>query len=73
MDELRVIYELILAIWHLFKKYGVKRLDDDKWDSLLVDCDALRRKALEQGQEYYELFYDLYVALRNYYQRKEKQ
>lgn len=71
MEELKIIYDIISGIWKLFRKYGTRRLDDAKWEALLKDGNTLGRGVKQKGEEYYLLFYDLWVALRNFYQRKE--
>ena len=71
MDELKLIYAIILAVWKLFKKYGTGRLDDEQWKSLIEESNALGRRAKQNGEEYYLLFHDLWLAQRCFYQRKE--
>lgn len=41
MDELKTLYQIQTEIWHLFKKYGVKRLKEDEWDELYREGDQV--------------------------------
>mgnify|MGYP000693567215 FL=1 len=71
MDELRIVYQIQTDIWHFFKKYGVERLEEDKWDELYRDGDRLLKKYRALNSDMGQLFEDMYIALRKYYQRKE--
>lgn len=44
MDEMKVIYQIQTEIWHLFKKYGAKRLKEDEWDELYREGDQVLKK-----------------------------
>lgn len=54
-----------------FKKYGVKRLGEDKWDELYRDGERLLKKYRAVNPDMGQLFEDMYIALRKYYQRRE--
>lgn len=71
MDELRIVYQIQTDIWHFFKKYGVEHLEEDKWDELYRDGDRLLKKYRAVNPDMGQLFEDMYIALRKYYQRKE--
>lgn len=71
MEELKTIYEIVLAIWKLIKKYGCRRLSDQQWDSIRDESQELGKQFRQRGEDFYQLFHDLYVAVRNYYKRKE--
>ena len=71
MDELKTLYQIQTEIWHLFKKYGTDRLNDAGWDGLLKDGNQLLKKYRALNSDMGQLFEDMYIALRKYYQRKE--
>lgn len=71
MEELKIIYEIVTAIWKLLKKYGCCRLADQQWDNIRDESQELANQFRQQGEDFYQLFHDLYVAVRNYYSRKE--
>lgn len=71
MDELKTLYQIQTEIWHLFKKYGVKRLKEDEWDELYREGDQVLKKYRALNSDMEQLFEDMYIALRKYYQRRE--
>ncbi len=71
MDEKRQVYGAITDIWHLWKKYGGGRLEDRQWESFLLDGQQMRKKHEAAGKEADMLFRDLFMALQEYYRRKE--
>ena len=71
MDELKTLYQIQTEIWHLFKKYGVKRLKEDEWDELYREGDQVLKKYRAHNSDMGQLFEDMYIALRKYYQRRE--
>ena len=71
MDEMKVIYQIQTEICHLFKKYGTDRLNDAVWDRLLDEGNQLHKKYRAVNPDMGQLFEDMYIALRKYYQRRE--
>lgn len=71
MDEKKIIYEIILSIWNLFKKYGFEKLTDEQWESLVGKATAERDKFKKYGSNIDLLFRDMFSALQSYYERKK--
>lgn len=71
MDEKKIIYEIILSIWNLFKKYGFEKLTDEQWESLVGKATAERDKFNKHGSNIDLLFRDMFGALQSYYERKK--
>ena len=72
MDEKKIIYEIILSIWNLFKKCGFQKLTDEQWEILIEEVNKERNKLIEVGNEYDLLYRDLFNAVQNFYERKKK-
>lgn len=71
MDEKKIIYEIILSIWNLFKKCGFEKLTDEQWESLVGKATAERDKFKKHGSNIDLLFRDMFSALQSYYERKK--
>lgn len=72
MEELKLVYEIITAIWKLCKKYECRRLTCEEWESFVEDGMALREQFSQKGEDCDVLFRGLFMALQDYYRRKEK-
>lgn len=72
MDEKKIVYEIILSIWNLAKKHGFEKLTDNQWESLIDNAMRERERFKKHGEIIDLLFRDMYRALENYYERKEK-
>lgn len=72
MEEKKIIYEIILSIWNLAKEHGFERLTPEQWESLIEKAMRQKRDFGKYG-EIMEMFYrEMYRALENYYERKNK-
>ena len=72
MEEKKVVYEIILSIWNLFKKCGFQNLTDEQWEILIEEVNKERNKLIKVGNEYDLLYRDLFTAVQNFYERKKK-
>lgn len=72
MEEKKIIYEIILSIWNLAKEHGFERLTSEQWESLIEKAMRQKRDFGKYGK-IIEMFYrEMYRALENYYERKNK-
>jgi hypothetical protein len=44
MDEKKILYEMILDLWNLMKKYVFQPLDDNGWNKLIYEANKLSNK-----------------------------
>lgn len=72
MEEKKIVYSIILSVWNLAKEYGFEKLTDEQWESLIDKAMKQRKKLKQHGETMDLLFRDMYRALENYYERKEK-
>lgn len=70
MEELKIMYEIITAIWKLCKKYGSRRLTCEQWAIFTEEGKALRERFRQNGDEFDLLYRGLFMALQDYYIRK---
>lgn len=70
MDELKQIYQIILSIWQLFKRYGTKKLTDDEWEALIDESNKAVKEWRKRGELLERLYRDMFMAVSNYYERK---
>lgn len=72
MNDFKQVYDAITDIWKLRKKYGGEWLDDVKWKQFIDEGKKLHRKWETASPDTDQLFRDMFLALQNYYRRKEK-
>ena len=70
MDELKQIYQIILSIWQLCKKYGAKKLTDDEWTVFIATAEKAEKESRKYGESLNRLYRDMFAALQAYYERK---
>lgn len=71
MDGHRQVFEAVTDIWNLWKKYGSRRLDDQKWEALIREGQQMHKKHEAVNPEVDLFFRDMCMALQKYYSRKE--
>ncbi len=71
MNEKELIYNLILDIWSLIKKYDFKKLNDIEWGEFAEQGLLLEQKYKTKSKEAFALFRELYSAVRHYYESKK--
>ena len=71
MEEKQLVYEVILTIWNLAKKYGFGRLNNEEWGSLIQEAMQNQRKYALIDGNIERLFRDMYSALEAFYERKQ--
>lgn len=72
MSEAKQVYEIITDIWHLWKKYGDHQLTADQWDAFINDGQRMHKKHEAVSDQIDSFFRDMFMALQNYYERKEQ-
>ena len=72
MDEKKLVYEVIISIWEMFKKYGFEKLTDAQWESLIEDAEIKRKEFKEKGDQIELLFSVMFCCIENYYEGKGK-
>lgn len=72
MEELKLIYELITAVWKLIKKYGCGRLSDEQWEGFVTDGQKLILKYRAEGAAVERLCRDLLDAFQTFMSGSEK-
>lgn len=70
MDEKKLVYEVIISIWEMFKKYGFEKLTDVQWENLIEDAEIKRKEFKEKGEQIELLFRDMFWCIENYYEDK---
>ena len=70
MDEKKLVYEVIISIWEMFKKYGFEKLTDSQWENLIEDAEIKRKEFKEKGEQIELLFRDMFWCIENYYEEK---
>lgn len=71
MNEKELIYNLILDIWSLVKKYSFKKLNDDQWGEFAEEGILLEKKYKAHSKEVYTFYRELFAAVRHYYESKK--
>lgn len=73
MEEKNLVYEVVLTIWNLAKKYGFGKLHNEEWESLIQEAMQNQRKYAQIDSSIERLFRDMYGALEAYYERKNNE
>lgn len=73
MEEKKIIYQIILDIWDLTKKYVFQPLNDDGWEQLSNEANVISNKYREYGDSIRLLFSDLYFAVEKYKAARDKE
>ena len=71
MDDLRLVYGAVNAVWGLRKRYGPGPLKDVEWERFVEEGKRLQRDFAKQDQDVELLFRDWFRALQEYYSRKK--
>lgn len=72
MNEIQLVYEIITEVWKIAKKYKCEQLNNDEWQNFVDDGYALRKKYACKGKEIDLLVVELFMAILNYYERKNR-
>ena len=72
MDEKKLVYEVIISIWEMFKKYGFEKISDAQWENLIEDAEIKRKEFKEKGELIELLYRDMFLCIENYYEEKGK-
>ena len=70
--EKKIIYEMIIDIWNLAKKFGFGKLTDNQWEEFIDLGNEFRNKFKNNGQNIDLLCRGFFLALQNYYERKNE-
>ena len=73
MEEKNLVYEVILTIWNMAKKYGFEKLTNEQWETLIQEAMQNQRKYAQIDSNIERLFRDMYGALEAYYERKNNE
>lgn len=71
MDEKKIIYQIILDIWNLAKKYVFTELDDKGWECFVNEAIALSDNYKHHDPAIRKLFSDIYFAFEAYKTAKQ--
>ena len=71
MDDLKLVYEAINAIWRLRKRYAPGQLEDAEWEQFTEEGRQLQTGFAKLDPDVDSLFRDWFRALQKYYSRKE--
>ena len=72
MEEKKIVYQIILDIWNLAKKYVFAELDDKGWEQFVNEAMILSDKYKNQDPDVKKLFSDIYFAFEKYKTAKQK-
>ena len=72
MGEKKIVYEMIIDIWNLAKKFDFQKLTDDEWERFVNAGMELREKFAKEGKNIDLLCRGLFLALQNYYERLDE-
>lgn len=72
MDEKKIIYQIILDIWALTKKYVFQPLDDDGWEQFCNEAGIVSNNYRECDKNIWILFSDIFTAITKYKAAKDK-
>lgn len=73
MDEKKVLYQIILTIWELMKKYCFIKLDDDGWQAMSDEANILSNDFKQYNENVRRLFVDIYFAFENYKAARDRE
>lgn len=73
MEEKKIIYQMILDIWELTKKYVFIPLDEDGWEQFIKEGGAVSRKYRPYNSELVHLFNNIFNAIADYKSAKDKE
>lgn len=73
MEEKKIIYQIILDIWELTKKYVFQPLDDDGWEQFCNEAGVVSNKYRDCGKHIGILFSDIFTAVTKYKAAKDKE
>lgn len=73
MDEKKILYEMILDLWNLMKKYVLHPLDDNGWNKLIYEANKLSNKYRKMDEKTRRLFSDIYFAIERYKVERDKE
>lgn len=63
---------MIIDIWNLAKKFGFGKLTDNQWEEFIDLGNEFRNKFKNNGQNIDLLCRGFFLALQNYYERKNE-
>lgn len=72
MEEKKIIYQIILDIWELTKKYVFKPLDDDGWEQFCNEAGVVSNNYRKCSKDVGMLFSDIFTAITKYKAAKDK-
>lgn len=70
MDIKLIVYQTILDIWNLFKKYGFNNLSEEQWECLISDGTFLLEKYKKQNKDIEILYRNLFTVVQRFYEKK---
>ena len=73
MDEKKLVYQIILDIWNMSKKYIFSEMCDKEWEEMIheanLKCDVYK----EFGEPAQKLYRDMFLAIETYKESKDKE
>lgn len=73
MEEKKIIYQIILDIWELTKKYVFQPLDDDGWEAFCNEAGIVSNKYRDCDKNIWMLFSDIIHAVEKYKAARDKE
>lgn len=73
MDEKKILYQIILTIWELMKKYCFTQLDDDGWQAITDEANKLSNEYRQYNENIRRLFCDIYFSFERYKAARDKE
>lgn len=72
MEEKKIIYQVIVDCWSLFKDHISEPLSEEEWEHIVKNANAKSEKYRDQGTLVWHFFRDVYTALEHYKQERDK-
>lgn len=72
-EEKKIVYQIILDIWDLTKKYVFRPLDDNEWNRFIYEANKLSNKYKKNDEKTKRLFSDIYFAIERYKVARDKE
>lgn len=72
-EEKKIVYQIILDIWDLAKKFVFQPLDDNAWNRFIYEANKVSNKYKKHDEKTQRLFSDIYFAIEKYKTAMDKE
>ena len=72
MEEKKIVYQIIIDIWDMAKRYIFSPMGDEEWSAMSDEANIRSNRYRECNELIWHLYRDIYTAIEHYAQEKHK-